>query len=97
MEENVFKVWRFADATEADTEIIKRFSKNESGGGASDPKAISYEPHAKNIAAFIKAIEERRPFEIDRAEAKKAVEIILAIYKSAKENKSCLPDNESTR
>jgi predicted dehydrogenase len=86
MQENNFKVWQFADMGEADKEIMEKYNKTERGGSASDPKAISFEGHAKNIAAFIRAIEEKRPFGIDGAEARKAVEIILAIYSSAKGN-----------
>lgn len=39
--------------------------------------------HAKNISAFINAIEERRKFEIDGIEARKAVALISDIYESA--------------
>jgi UDP-N-acetyl-2-amino-2-deoxyglucuronate dehydrogenase len=87
LEENSFKVWQFADQTESDNEIIKAFSRIEGGGGVSDPAAIPFEPHARNIAAFINAIETGRPFEVDGTEARKAVEIILAIYSAAREKK----------
>ena len=85
--ENSFKVWQFADQTESDIEIFNKFNKIEGGGGVSDPAAIPFEPHAKNIAAFIESVEAGSPFEIDGSEARKAVEIILAIYSSAKEKK----------
>jgi UDP-N-acetyl-2-amino-2-deoxyglucuronate dehydrogenase len=90
MVENSFKVWQFVNETETDKEIMEKYNQIESGGGVSDPKAISFELHAKNIAAFINAIEAERPFEIDGTEARKAVEIINAIYSSAKENKQIL-------
>ena len=48
------------------------------------PAAIPFEPHARNIAAFIDSVETGKPFEVDGTEARKAVEIILAIYSSAK-------------
>jgi predicted dehydrogenase len=85
--ENSFKVWQFADQTEEDIKIFGMFNQIEGGGGVSDPAAIPFEPHARNIAAFIDSIEEERPFEIDGTEARKAVEIILAIYSSARDNK----------
>jgi UDP-N-acetyl-2-amino-2-deoxyglucuronate dehydrogenase len=85
--ENSFKVWQFEDQSEKDIEILKKFSQIEGGGGVSDPAAIPFEPHARNIAAFIESVEKNRPFEIDGYEARKAVEIILAIYASAKEKK----------
>lgn len=85
--ENSFKVWQFADQTEADNEIFDRFNQIEGGGGVSDPGAIPFEPHAKNIAAFIDSIETGKTFEISGSEARKAVEIVLAIYTSAREKR----------
>jgi len=85
--ENSFKVWQFADHSEADNEIFNRFSHIEGGGGVSDPGAIPFEPHSKNIAAFIDSVETGKTFEIDGNEARKAVEIVLAIYAAAKEKK----------
>ena len=85
--ENSFKVWQFADQTETDKEIVNKFNQIEGGGGVSDPGAIPYEPHARNIAAFIDSIETGNEFEINGHEARKAVEIVLAVYKSAGENR----------
>ena len=85
--ENSFQVWQFTDQTEADNEVFKRFSSIEGGGGVSDPAAIPFEPHARNIAAFINSVETGRAFEIDGTEARKAVEIIVAIYTSAKQQR----------
>jgi UDP-N-acetyl-2-amino-2-deoxyglucuronate dehydrogenase len=85
--ENSFKVWQFADETEADREIRVKFGDIEGGGGTSDPAAIPFHPHAKNIAAFIQSVEQGKTFEISGREARKSVEIILAIYRSAREKK----------
>ncbi|MGV8138894.1 MAG: Gfo/Idh/MocA family protein [Mangrovibacterium sp.] len=87
IEENSIKVWQFADEVAGDSEIIKRYSTIDGRGGVSDPTAILFEPHAKNIAAFIDSLEKGKPFEIDGKEARKSVEIILGIYKSAKEQR----------
>jgi predicted dehydrogenase len=87
MVENSFTMWQFAQSSERDNEIRETYMKVEGGGGISDPKHISVEPHAKNMAAFIAAIEAKLPFEIDGTEARKAVEIVQAIYKSARELK----------
>lgn len=87
MVDNSFSVWQFADEKAADAAILKRYSSIEGGGGVSDPKAIPFELHAKNFEAFIQAIEKGIRFEIDADEARKAVEIILAVYRSARENK----------
>jgi len=83
--ENCFKVWQFADQTKQDDEMVNRFNQIQGGGGVSDPGAIPFEPHAKNIAAFIDSIETGTSFEVDGTEARKAVEIVLAIYASARE------------
>lgn len=85
--DNAIRVWQFADETEEDRQILKSFNEIEGGGGASDPSSISYQSHQKNIAAFLESVEAGRPFEIDGTEARKAVEIVLAIYDSAKEGK----------
>lgn len=88
MVENSLSRWEFADTTDFDQQIRIQYGSIEGGGGVSDPKAISFEPHAKNIAAFLQAIEENKPFAIDGAESRKAVEIIQAIYKSAAEKRT---------
>jgi len=86
MEDNSFKVWKFADKSEEDKEITRNFGMNEGGGGVSDPGAIPFQPHAKNIAAFIESVGNNSPFEIDGYEASKSVDIILRMYDSARKN-----------
>ena len=88
LEDNSIKVWQFADETGEDAQIRTQYATTESGGGAADPSSIPFELHAKNIAAFISAVETGKSFEIDGNEARKAVEIILTMYISAKENRS---------
>lgn len=87
LEENSFKVWQFAESLDEDLEISRKYSTIEGGGGVSDPMAIPYEPHARNIEAFIDSVEQGKPFEIDGWEARKSVEIISGIYQSAQEHK----------
>jgi UDP-N-acetyl-2-amino-2-deoxyglucuronate dehydrogenase len=82
--ENSFQVWQFTDQTERDNEILKIHSAVLGGGGVSDPAAIPFEPHARNIAAFLDAVENDKPFGLEGPEARKAVEIVLAIYSSAR-------------
>ncbi len=85
--ENSITVWQFVDEKPEDEQIRKKFGEIEGGGGVSDPAAISYENHTRNFQAFIKSLESGQDFWIDGREARKAVEVILAIYKSAKEQK----------
>ncbi|KPL20990.1 MAG: hypothetical protein AMJ75_10825, partial [Phycisphaerae bacterium SM1_79] len=85
--ENSITVWQFADEKPEDKEILEKFGQISGGGGVSDPAAISYENHTRNFKAFLDALEAGEDFWIDGREARKAVEVILAIYKSAKEKK----------
>jgi len=83
--ENSFTVWQFADEKPEDEEIRKKFGQIEGGGGVADPAAITHDNHTRNFKAFLDTLETNEDFWISGAEARKAVEVILAIYKSAKE------------
>jgi len=85
--ENSITLWQFADEKPQDEQIRKKFGKIEGGGGVADPAAISYKNHTLNFKAFLNALESGEEFWIDGREARKAVEVILAIYKSAREQK----------
>lgn len=85
--ENSFAVWQFADEKSEDAEIRAKFGQIEGGGGVSDPAAITHENHTRNFKAFLEALESGEDFWISGKEARKAVEVILAIYKSAKEQR----------
>lgn len=85
--ENSITVWQFADERPEDAEVRRRFMKIEGGGGVADPAAITHENHTRNFKAFLDALEKGERFWIDGAEARKAVEVILAIYRSAKEGR----------
>jgi len=80
--------WDFDPETEDDKAVRQRFAqKVGASGGASDPSAISYEYHRRQLADFIKAIETGGTPLVDGREGRKAVQIILAIYESAKTGK----------
>lgn len=53
-----------------------------------DPTVISHENHRRNFEAFIESLDSGQDFCINSSEAQKAVEVILAIYKSAGEHKA---------
>ena len=85
MEEESITTWKFAEEQPEDEEIRRRYgSSTQTGGGASDPKAIGYHGHKMLFEAFVNSIRENKPFELDGVEGKKSVEIIEAIYRSAK-------------
>jgi UDP-N-acetyl-2-amino-2-deoxyglucuronate dehydrogenase len=52
--------------------------------GASDPRGINHAGHRDQLADFLQAIDEGRPPLVDGREGRKSVEIIRAIYESAK-------------
>lgn len=81
--EDSFSVWQFTEDTEEDRQVRERFGRITGEGAVSDPAALDYENHARNYRAFLNALEEGRKFEIDGAEARKAVELILAVYEAA--------------
>jgi len=86
--EDSFTLWQFDEERPEDEQIRKQFGQTKSAGGAADPGSISYQNHTRNFKAFINALEQNRDFEISGTEARKAVEVTLAIYKSAKEQRA---------
>lgn len=86
-EEDILR-WEFEEELSEDEEIREKFaSKKSGGGGAADPSAISHENHRRQIVDMINAIEEDGKPLVDGHEGRKAVEIILGIYKSNEEGK----------
>ncbi len=86
-ESTSLKVFQFADKKEEDEKILEEFGKPSAASGSTDPKAISHDNHTRNFAEFLKALDEGRNPELDGYEARKAVQIVLAIYESAKTGK----------
>jgi len=85
--EDSVTTWQFADEKPEDEEIRTKFSRVGTEGGKSDPAAIPYELHRRNFQAFLDALEKGEQFCVNPSEARKTVEIILAIYKAAREQK----------
>jgi predicted dehydrogenase len=87
-EEDIVK-WDFAEAKPEDEKIKQEMlNRKSSGGGASDPAAIDFSGHAKLFANMIHAIKTDSTPLVNGQEGRKSVEIILAIYKSAKTQKT---------
>ena len=87
-EEETLRVWSFAQETQEDARIREQYgSATQSGGGASDPGAIRFENHMAQIQDFLEALDQDRSPLVDGREARKPVEIILAIYRSAIEGR----------
>lgn len=77
--------WHFADARPEDDEIRQRYSPTGiAQRNANDPFAFGHARHREQIAEFLEALEAGREPRVGGPEGRKAVEIILAIYESAK-------------
>ncbi len=85
MRDNSFTVWDFKRRRSNDNKIMQKFSAPQGGPGvgAADPAAIDYVPHRKNFEDMVKSLKKGGKPLVDGAEGRKAVEIILAIYRSA--------------
>lgn len=89
MEEEDIVAWDFAKKRATDDAIHERMAaKKSGGGGAGDPAAIGHHGHARQLQDFVDSIRKGRAPLVDGAEGRKAVEIILAIYKAAETGKS---------
>ena len=84
LEEENLRRWEFAQAGPADDELRQRLAGPTGGSGASDPAGISAEPPRRQLAAFVAALREGRPSPAADAEGRRAVELILALYESAR-------------
>ncbi len=83
-EEDIIK-WEFAEPTEDDAQLRADMQgRTKTGGGAGDPAAIGHHAHSLLFRDFLQAIEQDRPPCIDGKEGMRSVELILAIYESAK-------------
>ncbi len=78
------EVFRLADDPDAEADALAAFGAKAQGGGAANPGGIPHENHTANFGAFLDALDSGRRPEVDGLEARKAVEIILAAYASAK-------------
>ena len=80
-----FSVWEFKKGRSNDKKIRQRLGAEPGGpgAGAADPAAISYVEHKKNFEDVARALKKGTAPLVDGAEGRKAVEIILAVYRSA--------------
>ncbi len=78
------KFWEFMDQVEED-EKMRMIGQEDTSSGAKDPtKFMTSESHRLQILDMVKAIRNDSQPLVDGIEGRKAVEIILAVYESAK-------------
>jgi UDP-N-acetyl-2-amino-2-deoxyglucuronate dehydrogenase len=76
--------WELTPETDEDKAIRQHFAvRTGASGGSSNPAAISHAGHARQLADFVRAIETGRAPMVDGREGRKAVEVILGIYRAA--------------
>ena len=85
VEQDDITLWSFQAANPVD-EAIQEKIKAATGfaAGASDPRGITHAGHRDQLADFVQAIDAGKAPAIDGREGRKSVEIIRAIYKSAR-------------
>lgn len=87
-EEDIIK-WEFAQSLDSDAHLRETMlGRTKTGGGAADPAAIGHHAHSELFRDFLEAIRDDRPPAIDGREGRRSVELILAIYESAKTGKA---------
>jgi predicted dehydrogenase len=88
LEDDYFRTWQFKNETEHDAIIRQTYGQSQHPKGTeSDPSINPTELFAKQIAAFLHAINTQNPYLLNGEEARKAVAIILGIYESARSQK----------
>jgi predicted dehydrogenase len=88
LEEEDIKAWDFMKKARGDDAVLRQMSTSKStGGGAADPSAIGHHGHTLQFQDFVDAIRKDRAPAIDGHEGRRSIEIILAIYQSAKTGK----------
>ena len=77
--DNIIEEWRFADGLDDPEEVKKRFSEN--------PPNVYGFGHTPLYTDVVEAIVTGRPPLVDAEAGKRALELVLAIYKSAAEHR----------
>lgn len=86
MHDDRFAKWEFKESLPVDEMIAEELMTTDAiAEGANDPKAIQVDGHIRNIENFVAAVRGTAPLSIDGHEARKAVAVIEAIYRSAKD------------
>jgi len=81
-------LWEVQKETAFDRKVKGTYVKKAEGAaGAADPRAISYEPHLAQFRDFLHALKRRRKVAVDGREARKAVELVIGLYVSARRGK----------
>ena len=85
--DETFEAWDFMHPHPEDIDIHKNHMAGVGAGrGANDPSAIDFLQHQRNFEEVVNAINDGREPTTSASEARKSVELIQAIYRSAQNN-----------
>lgn len=90
VEAGKIKVWEFKDEKGETSAYGRKPTKKaeaKAKTSAADPAAVGHANHAAQFADFVAALREDREPAVNGEEARKPLEIILAIYRSAREGR----------
>lgn len=88
LQEESLVQWEFAKRLKGDDAILQTMKdRTKTGGGAADPAAIGHHAHRALFEDFLKACKSKRTAMIEGSEGRRSVELIEAIYASAKRGK----------
>jgi predicted dehydrogenase len=83
LEDDLITRWDFAQAEPGDDAIRHAKPADQLGSGAGNPSAISFAGHQRQIEDLLAALRENRPLAVEGREARKAVALVHALYRSA--------------
>jgi predicted dehydrogenase len=83
LEDGRIVLWRLADGDPGEESAMLALEVGAASGSA-DPMAIGIDRHRSQMADFVAAVRDGREPIIPAREARKAVEIVLAVYASAR-------------
>lgn len=86
IEDNIIKRWEFRDEHPIDLKL-KELNMKEQTSGVTDPANIDGSLHKKQIEGILDSISKGQQLMVSGWEARKSVEIVQAIYKSAQLNR----------
>jgi len=90
IDDGIITTWAFKDCEELDRTAEQYMLKQADDRRASDPMSFDHYCHKKQLQQVVEAFRQGKDHEIDGKEARKSVEIILGIYRSAAEKKEIL-------
>ncbi len=85
VEQDAITLWSFREARDGDDAIVN--ASTMANSGASDPRGINHAGHRDQLADFLDAIDRGTSPRVDGREGRRSVEIIRAIYRSAREGR----------